>query len=132
MKPRRTSRKRQICWQKSGGAVAVGVSDHFDALTDEGASIRDATEAARSYGGDRGYDPATDIAGLGQPSLWVYGDADDSNPTMLDVEALEGLPGKEHRTVLVLPGVDHELVDTKTGTMSQAWVEPVKAFIAGS
>lgn len=116
----------------SGGGSSVGVSDEFDFLTDEGMSIEDAAEAARNYQGEQGYDPAGDLARIAQPMLWVFGAADDSNPTALDVENVEAWRARgKPFDILILENTDHDLIDLSTGQMNMDWVEPVSRFIAG-
>ena len=70
----------------AGTASSVGVSDEFSRLIETGFSIAEAAEAAQSYSGVPGYDPAIDLAAMTQPGLWVMGAMDDSNPTQLDAE----------------------------------------------
>jgi pimeloyl-ACP methyl ester carboxylesterase len=116
----------------SGAANSVGVSDSYDALTDQGLSIEAATEAARHYDGAPGYDPAADLHRLRQPGLWVFGAEDSSNPTELDREVLDALiaEGRSFQ-YLVLPGVDHEFKEVGTDQMNLDWLEPVRDFITG-
>lgn len=116
----------------SGGASSVGVSDEFDHLTDEGMSIEEATAAARTYGGEPGYDPAEDLARLAQPVLWVFGAEDDSNPTVLDAENVEALrSGGKPFEVLLLADTNHDFINVKTGEFNTEWVEPVRRVISG-
>jgi pimeloyl-ACP methyl ester carboxylesterase len=116
----------------SGAANSVGVSDSFDALTDQGLSIEAATEAARHYDGAPGYDPAADLRRLRQPGLWVFGAEDSSNPTQLDREVLDALIA-EGRSFhyLVLPGVDHDFKEVGADAMNLDWIDPVRDFITG-
>ena len=117
----------------NGGGSSVGVSDEFDRLTDEGASIADATAAARRYTGPAGYDPAPDLPRIHQPALWIYGAADDSNPTVLDVEAVTRLKeAGSPFTVLVLEATDHELIDRTTGAFNASWIGPLREFVRGT
>lgn len=115
----------------SGAASTVGVSDEFDRLTDQGLSIAEATERARGYRGAQGYDPAPDFRRMTQPGLWVFGAEDDSNPTTLDVAALDAqrAAGRDF-AYIVLPGADHELTDVRSGEFNTDWIAPVQAFIA--
>jgi pimeloyl-ACP methyl ester carboxylesterase len=116
----------------SGAANSVGISDAFDMLTDDGLSIEAATEGARHYEGDPGYDPAADFLRVRQAGLWVFGERDDSNPTELDREVLDRLiaEGRPFHYI-VLAGADHDFKDPASGEMNLDWVDPVRSFIAG-
>ena len=117
----------------SGGGSAVGVSDEFDQLTDEGMSIEDAIMAARDYDGPLGYDPSTDLAAIVQPILWVFGALDDSNPTALDVENIEALRARgKPFEIIILPNANHDFIDVTTGEMNTDWLAPVRRFIDGA
>lgn len=59
----------------------------------------------------RGFDPRPVIAGLRTPSLWMFGEADNSVPTAKSVVALDslaqaGAPVQSH----VVPGADHVMM----------------------
>jgi len=117
----------------SGGASTVGASDAFDLYTNDGMSIEDATSRARDYDGPPGYDPAADLAALRQPALWIFGDQDDSNPTALDAESIRRYQalGKDFE-LIVLPGVNHDLITVETGEFNTDWLGAARDFIAGS
>lgn len=116
----------------NGGASSVGVSDKFDDLASAGESIEDAADEARSYRGPQGYDPGRDLARMRQPTLWVFGGKDKSNPTALDLATVKQLAGKgrPHRWIL-LPNADHELVDVATHEFDSSWIEPVQRLVRG-
>ena len=117
----------------SGGASSVGVSDRFYDLTASGMTIERAAVLARSYRGPQGYDPRNDLARMRQPSLWVFGARDISNPTELDLAAVKRLAarGKPFSWIL-LPNTDHEMTDITTRQFNSSWVEPVRKFIRGT
>lgn len=113
----------------NGGASTVGVSDAYDAFIAKGQPIPVATESASKYRGPQGYDPHPDLEKLKQPAFWIFAELDESNPTILDAEVVRKFTvrGKNFR-LLILPGTNHELLDVKTGTFNDSWVEPVRAF----
>jgi pimeloyl-ACP methyl ester carboxylesterase len=116
----------------SGGASSVGVSDAFDAYTSAGSSIDDATARARAYVGVQGYDPAADLARMTQPTLWVWGERDESNPTVIDLENVRRLADAGRPfTWIVVPGVGHEFTNPETGDFDGSWVESARRFIRG-
>lgn len=117
----------------SGGASTVGVSDAFDHYTNDGMSIDDAISRTRGYDGPSGYDPAADLAALRQPALWIFGDKDDSNPTVLDAETVRRFQaqGKDFE-LIILPGVNHDLITVESGEFNTDWLSAARDFIAGS
>lgn len=117
----------------SGGASTVGVSDHFDDLVAAGLPIDKAAEQARAYRGPQGYDPRRDLARMRQPTLWVFGAKDVSNPTRLDLEVVQRLAkrGKPFQWLL-LPNTDHEMTDVTTHEFDSSWIEPVRRFVRGT
>lgn len=116
----------------NGGASTVGVSDRFDDLAASGVPLDKAAERARSYRGPQGYDPRRDLARMRQPTLWVLGAEDNSNPSELDLAVVKRLAihGKPFRWIL-LPNTDHDLTDVTTHEFNSSWVEPVRKFIRG-
>ena len=116
----------------NGGASTVGVSDRFDDLVTEGKTIEQAAALARSYKGPQGYNPSRDLVRMRQPTLWVFGSRDSSNPTALDLAAVKALAkrGKEFHW-LVLPRTNHDLVDARTGKFNSSWLAPMHRFIRG-
>lgn len=117
----------------NGGAVSVGVSDEFDRLAASGLDLVAAADKARTYRGPQGYDPRRDLARVRQPTLWVFGAKDRSNPSTLDLASVKQLAarGKPFRWML-LPNADHEFIDATTKEFDASWVEPVRSFIRGS
>lgn len=116
----------------SGGGSSVGVSDEFDRLTDEGMTLAQVTEQARTYTTVTGYDPLPDLERMQQPTLWVFGELDDSNPTALDLENVKRLATSGRPfTWLVVPGAGHEFTDAVTGEFNGSWIEPVRRFVHG-
>lgn len=117
----------------NGGASTVGVSDEFDRLATLGVPLDKAAARARSYRGPQGYDPGPDLRRMRQPTLWVFGAKDASNPTALDLAVVKRLAsaGKPFRWI-ILPNTDHELTDATTHTFDRSWLEPVRKFIRGS
>lgn len=116
----------------NGGGSTVGVSDRFDDLASSGMTIEEAAVRARSYRGPQGYDPRRDLARMRQPTLWVFGALDRSNPTQLDLAAVKRLAsrGKPFQW-LVLPNADHEFIDSRTHEFDASWLGPVRKFIRG-
>lgn len=114
-----------------GGVVAVETSDRFDHATDQGMNIPDAMEFAQESRSGTGYDPLEDLLTLKQKGLWVFGEADTSNPSALDVIRLDRLAkaGQDFRYVL-LPQTDHNLVNMETGQFNGSWVPLMQSFIA--
>lgn len=116
----------------SGGASTVGVSDAFDLHTNNGMPIDAAISRTRGYDGPSGYDPAADLAALRQPVLWIFGDEDDSNPTALDAESIRRFQaqGKDFK-LIILPGVNHDLITVETGQFNTDWLSAARDIIAG-
>jgi pimeloyl-ACP methyl ester carboxylesterase len=117
----------------NGGASTVGVSDKFDDLAASGMTLQEAADRARVYRGPQGYDPRGDLARMRQPTLWIFGAKDNSNPSELDLAAVKRLAkrGKPFRWIL-LPNTDHELTDVTTHEFNSAWLQPVRKFIRGT
>jgi pimeloyl-ACP methyl ester carboxylesterase len=117
----------------NGGGSSVGISDRFDDLTASGMTIDQAADSARYYRGTQGYDPRRDLARMRQPTLWVFAARDRSNPTRLDLAAVERLAhhGKRFRWI-VLPNADHELRDTTSHRFDSTWIAPVRRFVRGT
>lgn len=114
-----------------GGAVPVAVSDMFDALTDRGLSIEDALEQTRSQAPAIGYDPATDLASASIPMIWVLAERDDSNPSRLDIEAIERFRAEGQAFAYILvEGADHNFRDVETGDPALGWVPEIREFVA--
>jgi pimeloyl-ACP methyl ester carboxylesterase len=117
----------------NGGASSVGVSDEFDRLASARMPLDRAARRAGNYRGAQGYDPRRDLQRMRQPTLWVFGARDASNPTALDLAVVKRLKraGKPFQW-LVLPNADHEFVDAKTHIFDRSWIKPVQEFIRGS
>lgn len=117
----------------NGGASTVGVSDEFDRLASSGTPLDQAARRARHYRGPQGYDPRRHLQRMRQPTLWVFGAKDASNPTALDLAAVKAFKqaGKPFRWI-VLPNADHEFVDARTRMFDRSWIKPVQEFIRGS
>jgi pimeloyl-ACP methyl ester carboxylesterase len=113
-----------------GGAVPVATSDTFDALTDSGASIETALARARSVVVETGYDPHPDLSSVEIPMLWILAACDDSNPSQLDIEAIEALQsaGKTFAYTLV-EQADHNFLNPETGQPVLDWVPEVHEFV---
>jgi hypothetical protein len=98
-------------------AVTTGEESLYSELTGEeeggegGESVEQATAEVRDEG-PSGFDPRPFLRRFTIPGLWLYGGADRSTPTTLNVEVLDQLAreGKDF-TVEVFPGADHGLLD---------------------
>jgi pimeloyl-ACP methyl ester carboxylesterase len=67
-----------------------------------------------------------------QPTLWVFGELDDSNPTALDLDNVKRLAASGRAfTWIVVPGAGHEFTDALTGEFNGSWIEPVRHFVRG-
>ena len=101
------------------GAFAVMVS---------GPTVSVAEEIAHSMPGfvarfylerdDHGFDPAPLLRESRVPSLWVFGDRDDSIPVEASIAILEALPGStasDGRTIIRIADADHNMRDAGSG-----------------
>lgn len=105
----------------SGGGSSVGLSDYYDDLADnEALTIEEMTAMLGDYTGPRGYEPKPILEMLNIPALWFFGGMDRSNPTFYDITTIESIKeqsGKEF-TICLLPFVNHELIDVRTGELT--------------
>ena len=116
----------------NGGASSVALSDAFDVLTDEGASIEEAIVHVQSLALAPSYAPDNDLSRLKQPVLWVLGEQDSSNPTALDVRVIEDWVsrGKDFQT-LIVANADHNFLDIETGQPRLEWLAQARTFAVG-
>ena len=116
----------------NGGGSSVAVSDAFDHFTDQGMAIDEAIVATEAEELPRSYDPALDLKLTSVPSLWVLSELDDSNPAELDRASIDhwrraGRPFE----ILVLGGVNHELIHLETGDVDLSWLPYAIELIEG-
>jgi dienelactone hydrolase len=106
-----------------GPAVSVGMENRYSSLTHETslmlseAELDELSAEMAAFSGLDGYDPATDIAGLQTPMLWVLGGQDSSIPTRETVTILEQIKsdGGKDFTIFVYPLGTHSLANVETG-----------------
>jgi pimeloyl-ACP methyl ester carboxylesterase len=98
-------------------AVSTGEEDLYSQETGEQGSVLRIAAFVRTVGGLRtpgpsGFDPRSYLEQLETPGLWLYGGADRSQPTDLDVEVLDRLKAKgKDFSVIVYPQAGHGLLD---------------------
>jgi len=114
----------------NGGASSVALSDAFDTLTDQGASIEDSIEQVGKIETQPSYSPQVDLSHIDKPVMWILGEMDDSNPTELDLRTINywKQQGKVF-SALVVEGADHNFVNVKTGETNLTWLETAHTFI---
>jgi uncharacterized protein len=112
----------------SGPAVSVGEEIAYSRLAGEDPGSRQGlsdAEIAREFAafrGPHGFNPASAIAAMSAPSLWILGDRDRSLPvtqTIANLERVKRTSGRPIR-VHVLPGVNHGL-RKPTGEQPDFW-----------
>lgn len=91
----------------SGPAVAPSIANYFDDLTDEGVPRTEALERL-SEAESNSFDPLPYLERMDVPSLWLYGELDEDQPTELSVATLKGLDGGRI-TIEVFPGIGHDV-----------------------
>ncbi len=100
-----------VCF--SGPAVSVGEEIYFSWLAENGDyTVEEASSMLQSYQGNHGFDPIPYIRDLHQPSLWVFGDQDQSIPVERSVQLLEAARNSLQLPIQiqVIPGVNHSLM----------------------
>lgn len=118
-----------VCF--SGPAVTVGEEIYFSHLAENGDyTVEEASRMVQSFHGNHGFDPISYIQNLRQPSLWIFGEQDQSIPVDRSIQLLEAardslqLPIQIH----VIPGVNHSLM-SKDGKFADyvgyilAWIK---------
>jgi pimeloyl-ACP methyl ester carboxylesterase len=114
----------------SAGAVSVGVSDHYDALTDQGVSQDDALAQSRALDAAPGYDPAISLQNARGTGLFIFGLNDLSNPSQLELERLQepDLAAGDF-TVITIDDADHNLVRESTGAFAMEAMQDMVVWI---
>ena len=77
-----------------------------------------------------GFDPVPVIAGLNQPGLWLWGDADLSQPSLVDSENLQAIidGGKSNFSYHMFAGADHNLNENPSGLFNDIPFAPRVVF----
>ena len=108
----------------SGPTVSVGQEIFYSNLTGgrqfspngtvNGYTVEQLTSQTRNYAGPQGFEPQPTLMNLATPTLWIYGEYDESQPTALCVEILTELANPKFE-VLVFPKGNHNLYEVGTG-----------------
>jgi dienelactone hydrolase len=102
------SREVRFSIAVTGSVLSVGANIFYEQLRD--LPIDDAYARLEGYDGIPGYDPASVLAGLEVPTLWLLGDQDRLVPTRVCVKLLEGLRNRGRPVDwVVYPGAPHGL-----------------------
>ncbi|WP_421787722.1 alpha/beta hydrolase family protein [Hyphobacterium sp.] len=114
----------------SAGAVSVGVSDHYDSLTDRGVAQHEALAQSRALASAPGYDPAAGLQNAEATGLFIFGLNDLSNPSQLEIERLQqpDLSAGDF-TVIAIEDADHNLVRESTGAIAMEAMQDMVAWI---
>jgi pimeloyl-ACP methyl ester carboxylesterase len=108
-----------------GGGSPVGTVIEYGRLgRDNSLSIDEITRRASTFAGPFGYDPASTIAGLRLPALWLYGGQDRSTPTQLDMPRLRQL-NKSNFTLKLFPRMNHDMLDIDTNAIPATFLPEV-------
>ena len=113
----------------SGNAVSTGVEQYYSDLTGDGTrppQVADRAEIERlvmSFRGPAGFDPAPVLLASRTPTLWLFGDHDESGPTFASVRVLDGIraTGNDRHTVIRYPNANHALRDIATDEAVPLW-----------
>jgi pimeloyl-ACP methyl ester carboxylesterase len=113
----------------SGNAVSTGVEQYYSDLTGDGTRPPRVADRARvealvaDFNGAPGFDPAPVLEASRTPTLWLFGDLDESGPTFESVRVLNRIRsnGNDRHTVIRYPNANHALRDTVTGKEVPIW-----------
>ena len=113
----------------SGNAVSTGVEQYYSDLTGDGIRTPQVTDRAEierrvlRFDGRPGFDPAPVLRASRIPTLWLFGDLDESGPTFASVRVLDALraAGTDRHTIVRYAGANHALRDVETGKPVWLW-----------
>lgn len=125
----RTKRPPRFQILLSGAAVSTGVEQFYSNLTGDGnrpPRVSDRSEIERlvlGFAGDRGFDPVPILQSSPVPTLWLFGDRDESVPVFASVRVLDSIraTGNDRHTVVRHANANHALRDVDTGEPVQFW-----------
>ncbi|AXT20433.1 hypothetical protein D7030_04745 [Flavobacteriaceae bacterium AU392] len=98
----------------SGGVTSTRAEQYYEDLIEKSElSITDANQKIYDYKGDLGYNPKPTLEKTIIPTLFIYGDKDDSHPTHYDKDIVEGMK-KSNFTIHFYENANHNLLDVNT------------------
>ena len=115
----------------SGNAVSTGVEQYYSDLTGDGTRPPQVSDRAvierlvLRFNGPPGFDPAPVLMASRTPTLWLFGDRDESGPTFASVRVLDTIraTGNDRHTVIRYPNANHALRDSVTGEALPVWAD---------
>ncbi len=114
----------------AGPSVSVGEEMYYSRLTNDSDADSKGLpdeeyekQRAAEFRGPQGYDPQRVIEGLRMPSLWLFGEKDQSIPALRCSRILSQARSKGSlpMTVRVYPGGNHALFDVENGRPIPYW-----------
>lgn len=96
----------------SGPSVSVGEEIYYSSLAENGNyTLAEANKMVLSYRGIKGFDPIPYLSRLTSPSLWIFGNEDESIPVDRSVQLLKQVRDKFSLPIQIqiVPGVDHSM-----------------------
>lgn len=96
----------------SGPSVTVGEEMYYSYLAEQGDHpVAQANKMVASYRGNKGFDPISHIRQMTKPSLWLFGQEDESIPVERSIHLLNQVRDELSLPIQiqVLPGVNHSM-----------------------
>ena len=118
----------------SGPVISTLQEDVYSSATDDGESqvVFDAEALNQRLRTMKpgGFDPVPIIAGLNQPGLWLWGEADLNQPSVLGAENLQAIIdlGKNKFSYHLFANADHNLNENPSGLFNQIPFAPRVVF----
>jgi dienelactone hydrolase len=113
----------------AGNAVSTGVEQYYSDLTSDGTGepqVSDPAEIERrvlGFDGPPGFDPRPVLVASSTPTVWLFGDLDQSGPTFASVLVLDDIRagGNDRHRIIRYPNANHALRDVDTGESAPIW-----------